>query len=336
MEKQPLEIKKPPVLFSETQELIKGIKALIPDGDFISYWTSSNSRMSSNDLVVFYKLLKDRIKTDTLYLFVKSDGGSGKTALRVIHLLREYYKNIIALVPLECASAATMLVLGADEIRMGPLAYLTAIDTSITHDLSPLNKFNDRVSVSQNELDRVIRLWESKKQNQDLNPYNNLYEHIHPLVFGSVDRASSLSIKLTTEILSYHLDDIEEAKRISNHLNSDYPSHSYPITIKEAEKIGLNALSMDKSINDMLIRINELYSESAQKAYTDYDQANYHDNEILSIIEILDEKIYYQKDKDWHYRAEEKRWIPLNDESSWRRMERNQDNEETNSIFFIR
>jgi hypothetical protein len=31
--------------------------------------------------------------------------------------------------------------------------------------------------------------------------------------------------------------------------------------------------------------------------------------------------IYFQLDKDWHYRAEERRWVALNDKSSWRRAE---------------
>jgi len=31
----------------------------------------------------------------------------------------------------------------------------------------------------------------------------------------------------------------KNAEKISHILNSDYPSHSYPITIKEAQKIGL-------------------------------------------------------------------------------------------------
>ncbi len=58
----------------------------------------------------------------------------------------------MALVPLECASAATMIALGADRILMGPTAYLTAVDTSLNHALSPVDRDNDRVSVSLNEL----------------------------------------------------------------------------------------------------------------------------------------------------------------------------------------
>jgi hypothetical protein len=316
-----IEIKKPPILFKQTQETIQLIKSNL-DGDFITYWVSVNSSIVDEDIIAFYEILRSKALKENLYFFVKSGGGSGEGALRIVNLLRRFYKKVIAFIPLDCASAATMLVLGADTIKMGPLAYLSAIDTSIIHDLSPLDKFNDKVSVSQNELSRVIALWNNNKQPNDLNPYNELYKYVHPLVFGSLDRATSLSIKLTTEILSYHMEDLSEAERISNHLNSEYPSHSYPITIREARKIGLNVEKLEPEINDLCLKLNELYSEMAQLAYTDYDEVNYHDNEILKFIEGVDMQLFYQKDKDWHYRNEERRWVPMNDESSWRKNEK--------------
>lgn len=312
-------IKNPPTLFNETQGLIKSISSQL-DGDFITYWVSGNSRIVGDDSIPFYDVFKSDKQKQTLYLFIKSEGGSGEASLRIVNLLRKYYKKIVALVPLDCASAATMLVLGADLIKMGPLAYLSAIDTSITHDLSPVDKDNDLVSVSQNELSRVINLWNANKQPEDKNPYASIYNHIHPLVIGSVDRATSLSMKLTTDILSYHMRDQKKAEKISGILNSNYPSHSYPITIREALKIGLKVEELDKTLNVDLLKLNALYSEMAQLAYTDYDEKNYHDNEILKVIEGLNLKIFYQKDKDWHYRSEERRWVPLNDNSSWRKM----------------
>ena len=184
--------KTPPKLFNETQHLINRISKDL-DGDFISYWTSSNSRINGDDTVPFYEIFKNKKTKNTLYLFLKSDGGSGEGSLRIVNLLRKYYKKIVAMIPLDCASAATMLALGADIIKMGPLAYLSAIDTSITHDLSPVDKDNDLVSVSQNELSRVLNLWNKNKQDGDKNPFSDIYSHIHPLVIGSVDRATSLS-----------------------------------------------------------------------------------------------------------------------------------------------
>lgn len=314
-------LKKPPVLFKDTQKVIAQLSQEL-DGDFLTYWISDSGNMIQEDVVALHGLLSKRVKRDTLYLYVKSDGGSGKGALRMIHLLRNYYKQIIALVPLDCASAATMLVLGADTVMMGPLAYLSAIDTSITHELSPIDpKYNNKVSVSQNELDRVLRLWDMKNDGTGKNPYLTLYEHVHPLVFGAVDRASSLSIKLTTEILSYHMADESLAQRISHHLNSDYPSHGYPITSREAKKIGLNVIDLEETINAKLLLLNDLYSEMAQRAHTDYDEQHYHDNEILKILETEGEQIFYQNEKDWFYRAEERRYIEMNDESAWRRAE---------------
>lgn len=332
-EKKKSSIKKPPILFEKTQAIIRELESTL-NGDFLVYWVSDNSRISQDDVIAFYKLLKNRSRSRRMYLFLKSDGGSGQGALRITNLLRQYYDELFALIPLDCASAATMLALGADVILMGPLAYLSAIDTSITHDLSPIDKDNDRVSVSQNELDRVIRLWEQSKQPNDSNPYDKLYTFIHPLVFGSVDRASSLSIKLTTEILSYHMKDLQAAEKISNHLNSDYPSHGYPITFREAQRIGLKAEPLDETINDQLLHLNELYAEMAQRAYTDFDELNYHDNEILKIVEMNGLQLFYQKDKDLHYRIEERRWVSTNDESSWR-MISEVDGKRVSEKFFI-
>ncbi|MEY4905078.1 MAG: hypothetical protein RLZZ292_2893 [Bacteroidota bacterium] len=316
-----VEIKKPPLYFEETQSLLEQLETSL-DADVFVYWMSRNSHIVQEDIVTFYEVLRKVKKRDKLCLFIKSGGGNGRASLRFINLFREYYKNVTALVPLDCASAATMLVLGADEIFMGPLAYLSAIDTSITHDLSPLDKENDRVSVSQNELERVLKLWSDVKQPKDTNPYNELYKYIHPLVFGAVDRASLLSIKTTTDILSYHMTDNQKAEDISRNLNSNYPSHSYPIMLREAKRLGLNAKEISTELNTILLRMNELYSNMTQSALTDYDESSYHDNEIMKFVEGRGIQFYFQTDKDMHYRKEERRWIPMNDESSWRLTEK--------------
>jgi hypothetical protein len=318
MGKNKLEVIKPPVLFNETQRIIqrieksKGIKML-------SYWNSVNGSICQNDVSSFYEIIKDWKIQDEIYLYVKSDGGDGKASLRIINLLREHTKRLVVIVQGECTSAATILALGADEIQMGPLSFLSAVDTSLTHDLSPIDRNNNLVSVSQDELTRVIKLWKENKA--DENPYTSLYQYVHPLVIGAVDRASSLSIKLCTDILSYHMKDKTKAEEISRKLNSDYPSHSYPILLIEAIEIGLNAVRIDKDLNDMLFELSSLYSKMGSRALTDYDENNYHDNEIRNIIEADGMQIYYQVDKDWHYRNDERRYIPMNDNSSWYKVQ---------------
>lgn len=314
-------IKQPPVLFNKTQELIGKVEAAL-DAPLITYWNSPKGSLCHNDVVAFYSLLEKLGKTNLIYLFIKSDGGNGQASLRIMNLIRQYARHVKVLVPLECSSAATMIALGADEIFMGPMAYLSAVDTSLTHDLSPIDRDNDRVSVSLDELNRVIRRWNAEGGNGGENPYKELYRYVHPLVFGAVDRADSLSVMLCRELLSYHLEDGEKILQIAQTLNSKYPSHGYPILYEEARKIGLNVTKLNKEVHDHLLALNGLYSEMGQRATTDFSEIRSHSNEILNILEVNGVQIYFQTDKDWFYRADERRWISMNDNSNWRRLER--------------
>jgi len=180
-----------------------------------------------------------------------------------------------------------------------------------------------------------VRLWQKESDREVANPYEALFAHVHPLVIGAADRSSALSTKLCTEILSYHLKDADRAEKISDTLNSRYPAHSYPIMLKEAQRIGLNAEPLDEEINRLLLELNETYSEMGQRASTDFDERNSHDNSILNILEGRGLQIFYQNDKDWHYRNEERRWVSLNDRSSWRKAEM-VNGKLTVSIFHIR
>lgn len=314
-----LKVKEPPVLFDQTQSIIKNLEGYF-GSPVICYWNNPRGSICANDVIALYEELERIGSHENIYLFIKSDGGNGKASLRFVSLLRQYCKNLVALVPLECSSAATMIALGADTIQMGPMAHLSAVDTSLTHDLSPIDRDNDRVSVSLDELNRVVKLWRNENSDNQ-NPYQYLFQYVHPLVIGAVDRAESLSIMLCSEILSFHMKDKQKAVEIAESLNAKYPSHGYPILLNEAKKLGLNAVQMEPKVHQMLLDLNNLYSEMGQKATTDFDEVRAHGNEILNILETSNIQIYYQQDKDWFYRSEERRWITMNDESSWRKNE---------------
>jgi hypothetical protein len=288
------------------------------DGVLLTYWTSTSGSVCDNDVMAMQELLQDLGPQRHLTLVVKSDGGSGMAALRMVHLLRQYTRRLTLLAPLNCASAATMLALGADRIGMGPLSYLTAVDTSLEHDLSPVDHTNNLVAVSNDEVERVIRLWkESSGRNTTVNPYQELYKYLQPLVIGALDRASSLSLMLCREILGYHMKDKTKADRISRQLNSSYPAHQYPITSREARRLGLDVFDLDPELDQLLQDLNLVYSEMGQRAITDFDELNHHDNEITNILEGSGLQVFYQVEKDWHYRKEERRWVPMNDVSAW-------------------
>src|SRR5262245_46100311 len=143
-------IKTPPLLFEATQKMVAQIQRRV-EGTFLSYWTSTSGSVCDNDVMAMHELLRATGPQRALTLFIKSDGGSGMASLRLVHLLRRYTRRLVVVAPLSCASAATMLALGADTIGMGPLSFLTAVDTSLEHDLSPLDHTNNLVAVSHDE-----------------------------------------------------------------------------------------------------------------------------------------------------------------------------------------
>ncbi len=315
-EDQEIQIKKPPILFKETQAILSQIEEKM-DMPILTYWNSGDGSVCYHDVNAIYEALLSIGKQEQIGIFLKSDGGNGQAALRIVNLLRQYCKKVVALIPLECASAATMIAIGADNILMGPLSYLTAVDTSLKHQLSPRDSQNRAVSVSLDGVNRVVNLWNKESKSSDTNPYEALFEHIHPLVIGAIDRSESLSIRICQEIMSYHMKDKEKIETISTQLNSNYPSHGYPITLKEAQRIGLNAHRLDDDVNKLLLDLNQIYSEMGQTAVTDFDEFNYHNHAILNITEYTNIQILFQTDEDWHYMKEERRWRSTNDESAW-------------------
>jgi hypothetical protein len=314
-------VKTPPLLFERTQSVLRRIQGKV-DGVLLTYWTSTSGSVCDNDVLALQDLLQAIGPQKRLTLLVKSDGGSGMAALRMVHLLRQFADRVTVLAPLNCASAATMLALGADRIGMGPLSYLTAVDTSLEHELSPVDHTNQLVAVSNDEVERVIRLWKESagRERGTVNPYQELYKYLHPLVIGALDRASSLSLMLCREILGYHMKDKAKAERISRQLNSSYPAHQYPITSREARRLGLSVFDLDPALDTLLQELNLIYSEMGQRAITDFDELNHHDNEITNILEGRGLQVVYQVEKDWHYRKEERRWVPMNDLSAWYRV----------------
>jgi hypothetical protein len=314
---RPTPTKRAPILTKETQFIFAQFEKLtgLP---LLAYWTSSGGSICQNDVMAMSQLLDTRKNAEAVGLFLKSDGGNPEAALRLVHMLRSKFKRIVLYAPFECASAATMVALGANEIHMGPTSYLTAVDSSLKHQLSPVDSRNEVVSVSQDEVSRILRLW--KEQHVKGNPYPEVYRYLHPLVIGALDRSSSLSIRICQELLSYHMPTGKRAARISRELNANYPSHSYPITAREARKLGLNIRDLGVREGALLRELNALYSHMANPILTDYDQENHHNHEICNILEIRDRQVYYQVDKDWHYRKEERRWIATNDKSGWQRV----------------
>src|SRR5512140_939235 len=99
--------KQPPILFKDTQAIIKQINKML-GGTLVTYFNNPRGSVCHDDVLALYEVLEKIGPQEKIYLFLKSSGGNGQASLRLVNLLRQYSREIIAVIPLECASAATM------------------------------------------------------------------------------------------------------------------------------------------------------------------------------------------------------------------------------------
>lgn len=92
---------------------------------------SHGVQMREKDLEYFMDVLRG-LKSDSLDLIVNSWGGSPDAADMIGSYLRQKFKSIRSIVPVEAMSAATMLVCGSERIVMGKHSFLGPIDLQMT------------------------------------------------------------------------------------------------------------------------------------------------------------------------------------------------------------
>ena len=85
-------VKQPPVLFSRTQAAIEKSSERL-GGPVICYWNNSRGSVCSNDVIALNNILERLGQHDTLYYFIKSDGGNGQASLRMVNLLRQHCRQ---------------------------------------------------------------------------------------------------------------------------------------------------------------------------------------------------------------------------------------------------
>ena len=227
----------------------------------ITYVTSIRpnmpSQMSSDVISTIIEQLnrvpKDKDEIDFLII---SNGGDPIAALRIITMLRERFKHISVIVPYVAFSAATILALGADEIVMHPYSNLGPIDPqmSIVKPGEPSNV--PPLQFSSEDIRNYIEFVRSDvgitDQVQLTTAFNSLVSEIGSIRIGSAKRVQQLSLSLSKKMLETHMEDKEKAAGISQALNSSFYHHGYAVGRKEAKDIGLNVVSPDKELENLM------------------------------------------------------------------------------------
>jgi hypothetical protein len=316
-------IRRPALVWEETQQIIQQIQQKL-GGPVLYFFTGTDARIHNDDVKYFYSHLKKIGHQKRLYFIVVSHGGSGEGAWRIACLLRNYCQELTIVLPEAAASAATILSLAADEIIMTPLAYVTPVDTSIFHPLNPQDVHRNPIYVELDEVTRAVRLLLNKtKERTDTHEvYKTIFQYIHPVALGAITRSTNLSEMLCNDImdLRYKKPALDFKKQIIKKLNSQYPSHSYPIPRHKARELGLNIKYSDTELDDLLGSLLNISVHLTKPVNTYLDNTEIHAESISTIIESTNLRFYLSHSFQKWFDTASKNWLTLKDEYHWMRV----------------
>lgn len=213
-------------------------------------------------IVPLYKHLKEIGPTRKIDLFMHSYGGAVDTPYKVVALIREFCEEFAVIVPFVAKSAASMVVLGADEVVMGPISELGPIDPLVKHPI-----YKDLwvpVQAVQYCLDYLRRSLEDASDpegfSQVLSPMLN---KLDPWLIGDYEKALKASRQYSEALLSRYMlkENLEKVSLVTKALTEAYFSHGYPIGRREAIELGLKVTEADGELWEVIWELYLGYEE---------------------------------------------------------------------------
>ena len=224
----------------------------------ITYLTSTRQnlevQMAMDSVRIVYDHLthhfttRDKAPVD---LYIHSNGGDGTVPWRLVTLIREYSSQLSVLIPHRAFSAATLTALGADKIVMHPMAMLGPTDPTVANAFNPVDpQTNQKVGISVEDVTAYIALIKDdagiQHEDEMVQAFNKLADHVHPLALGNVKRSLSQSRLMARKLLHLHTDSSHaqhQIDKIVDNLTSKLFFHGHPINRKEAvEELGLRSV----------------------------------------------------------------------------------------------
>ncbi len=239
----------------------------------ITYVTSSRPglevQMAQDSIRLIYPHLQaikngSHGKPVKIDLFIYSNGGDTTVPWRLVSLLREFTDDLSVLVPFRAFSAATLTAMGANQIVMHPMGTLGPTDPTVNGPYNPKDQNGRSLGVSVEDVTAYIQLVKEDAgithEDELVQTFNMLAQHVHPLALGNVKRILSQSRSLATKLLSMHMKKSSDSHKIQDiveSMTSKLFYHGHPISRVEAkEQIGMETVvHADQTEEDLIWKL---------------------------------------------------------------------------------
>lgn len=178
------------------------------------------------------------------HLLLRSPGGDGEQAVRAIRVLQSRCSKLVIVVPDVAKSAATLLALGADEIRLGPASDLGPVD--------PQMMIGTRWFAAKSIAAAVAQAEEAVKADRGLTPlWASLLADVTALDVQAAAAELQRTETMIRQALSYRSDppDAEQTEKLVGALvaalQEEPTSHGASLGATELQRLGLPVVKVD-------------------------------------------------------------------------------------------
>jgi len=202
-------------------------------------------------------------------LFLYSTGGNTMAGYSLVNMIREHTSSFSVLIPFKALSTATLITMGADDIRMTKMGQLSPIDPSFSHPLGPSVPVPGQpgviqpIPVSVEDIFNYIELARTELKINDVDSLErvleNLANNVHPLILGHGYRMREQTGFLAHNLLSTHLTDEKQIKKIIEVITRGRYSHDYIFSRKEAKDVIKLPIIDDERVESLVFSLFEEY-----------------------------------------------------------------------------
>jgi len=200
---------------------------------------------------------------EKLDIILHSTGGDINAAYKIVELFRRHCKYMTIIVPIYAKSAASLFILGSNEIVMGEIAELGPLDTQVserekgarkyTSALNPFKTLEELRKFALETLDVTVKLLllraelsvdEAIKHGMDFAARisSPLFVQLNTEKVGEYSRALAVAKEYGERLLRRYTkwQDERQRDKILEKIIRGYPSHDYIIDYEELKELGFD------------------------------------------------------------------------------------------------
>lgn len=226
------------------------------------------SKMGERDMAEIYQAIRrNNVTVETklpqLDVLIDSWGGNPVAAYRIAQLIRDMASEVAFLVPERAYSAATLLCLAGNEVRLGHYAGLSPIDITLVSEsergrseveLATIDGFIDFARRARQVIEEQLRKMDGGNTNVDSDLLVAMVHDVGALQVAKFFRERNLTRHYAKQLLDNYMfanfpDKAERAEDLSGQLVHGAPSHSFHLDFHFCDdwKIVVKEMPTDES-----------------------------------------------------------------------------------------